>query len=67
MEVWVEMCSERGVHRGSLKLSANKQEQNQNHESGRRGGGGGGSGALAEDAIDRCMFSVHACIITCMS
>ena len=29
MEVWVEMCSESGVHRGSLKLSANKQKQNQ--------------------------------------
>ena len=29
MEVWVEMCSESGAHRGSLKLSANKQKQNQ--------------------------------------
>ena len=29
MEVWVEMCSESGAHRGSLKLSANKQRQNQ--------------------------------------
>ena len=27
------MCSESGVHRGSLKLSANKQNQNQNHMS----------------------------------
>jgi hypothetical protein len=30
VEVWVEMCSESGVHRGSLKSSANKQKQNQN-------------------------------------
>ena len=27
MEVWVEMCSESGVHWGSLKSSANKQKQ----------------------------------------
>jgi hypothetical protein len=30
VEVWVEMCSESGAHRGSLKLSANKQRQNRN-------------------------------------
>ena len=33
MEVWVEMCSESGAHRGSLKLSAKNQIEVAGHTS----------------------------------